>query len=69
MTFVRRYGLLAPLAAVSLAGCGLNSVPTAEENLCKCSGRGILLIEAYMDSVTWSNNGRRLTMVKRNTPE
>ena len=33
MTIVRRYGLLAPLAAVSLAGCGLNSVPTAEENV------------------------------------
>jgi LemA protein len=33
MTFVRRFGLLAPLAAVSLGGCGLNSVPTAEENV------------------------------------
>ena len=28
-----RAALLAPLAAVSLAGCGLNSVPTAEENV------------------------------------
>ena len=28
-----RTGLLAPLAAFSLAGCGLNSVPTAEENV------------------------------------
>jgi LemA protein len=27
-----RLALLAPLAAVSLAGCGINSVPTAEEN-------------------------------------
>jgi LemA protein len=26
-------GLLAPLAAFGLAGCGLNSVPTAEENV------------------------------------
>src|SRR5215218_8135609 len=33
MTLVRRFALLAPLAAVSLAGCGLNSVPTAEENV------------------------------------
>ena len=33
MTKLRRIGLLAPLAAVSLAGCGLNSVPTAEENV------------------------------------
>ena len=31
MTALRRFGLLAPIAAISLAGCGLNSVPTAEE--------------------------------------
>jgi LemA protein len=33
MSLLRRTGLLAPLAAFSLAGCGLNSVPTAEENV------------------------------------
>ena len=33
MTALRRYGLLAPLVAFSLAGCGLNSVPTAEEGV------------------------------------
>jgi len=33
MTAVRRFGLLAPIAAFSLAGCGLNSVPTAEEQV------------------------------------
>ena len=33
MTALRRFGLLAPLAAMSLAGCGLNSVPTAEEQV------------------------------------
>ena len=33
MTAHRRFGLLAPVAALSLAGCGLNSVPTAEENV------------------------------------
>ena len=33
MTAVRRIGLLAPLAALSLAGCGINSVPTAEEQV------------------------------------
>jgi serine/threonine-protein kinase RsbW len=43
--------------------------PTAEENLEKCSGRGILLIEAYMNSVEWSREGRRLRMVKRNGEE
>lgn len=40
--------------------------PTLEENLEKCSGRGILLIEAYMSSVQWSHGGRRLKMVKKN---
>ena len=40
--------------------------PTEPDNLEKCSGRGILLIEAYMTSVTWSHNGRRMHMVKRN---
>ncbi|HEY8591570.1 MAG TPA: LemA family protein [Sphingomicrobium sp.] len=33
MSGLRRFSLLAPVAAVSLAGCGLNSVPTAEENV------------------------------------
>ncbi len=33
MTALRRFGLLAPLAAFSLASCGLNSVPTAEEKV------------------------------------
>jgi LemA protein len=33
MTLIRRFGPLAPLAALSLAGCGLNSVPTAEEDV------------------------------------
>ena len=42
--------------------------PTAEENLCKCSGRGILLIEAYMNSVSWSRGGRRVRMVRYNQP-
>lgn len=33
MTGVRRSALLAPLVALSLAGCGINSVPTAEEQV------------------------------------
>ena len=33
MTTLRRFGLLAPLAAISLGGCGINSVPTAEEQV------------------------------------
>jgi LemA protein len=33
MTALHRFGLLAPVAALSLSGCGLNSVPTAEEQV------------------------------------
>ena len=33
MRLLRRLGLLAPLAALSLAGCGINSVPTADEKV------------------------------------
>ena len=33
MTALRRFGLFVPLAAMSLTACGLNSVPTAEENV------------------------------------
>ena len=40
--------------------------PTLEENLEKTSGRGVLLIEAYMDEVEWTDRGRRIRMVKHN---
>jgi serine/threonine-protein kinase RsbW len=43
--------------------------PTLDENIEKCSGRGILLIEAYMNSVYWSREGRRLHMIKKNEPD
>ena len=43
--------------------------PTLKENLEKCTGRGILLIEAYMTSVKWSHGGRRLKMIKKNEPD
>src|SRR5690349_3342083 len=33
MTVLRRLGLLAPLAAVGLAGCGINAVPTEDEKV------------------------------------
>jgi serine/threonine-protein kinase RsbW len=38
--------------------------PTSEENLEKCSGRGILLMESYMSKVAWDHGGRRVTLVK-----
>jgi len=40
--------------------------PTAEENLTKCSGRGLLLMETYMSKVNYSKKGRRVHMVKQN---
>lgn len=43
--------------------------PRARENLEKCSGRGILLIEAYMTRVEWTNKGKRLTMYRVNEPD
>jgi serine/threonine-protein kinase RsbW len=42
--------------------------PTAMENLEKCSGRGILLMEAYMSQVSWDRGGRRVRMIKDNEP-
>jgi serine/threonine-protein kinase RsbW len=43
--------------------------PCCDENLLKCSGRGILLMEAYMDKVKYSQGGRRVKMMKRNNKE
>jgi serine/threonine-protein kinase RsbW len=40
--------------------------PTKHKNLHRCSGRGILLIEAYMSEVKWDHGGRRLHMVREN---
>jgi serine/threonine-protein kinase RsbW len=40
--------------------------PTLEENLCKCSGRGILLMESYMNSVKYTKHGRRVRMIRIN---
>ena len=42
--------------------------PTTRENLEKLTGRGILLIESFMHKVEWSNQGRRLRLVRYHTP-
>jgi serine/threonine-protein kinase RsbW len=51
-------------------GCGFDRGavpdPTLDENLIKPTGRGIHLIETYMDKVQWSHGGRCLKMVRRN---
>jgi serine/threonine-protein kinase RsbW len=43
--------------------------PTLPENLEKCSGRGIHLIEAYAHEVEWSKGGRRVRMVIHDGPD
>jgi len=40
--------------------------PRADENLERLHGRGILLMEAYMNKVQWLKGGRRVRMVRRN---
>ncbi|MEQ8316756.1 MAG: ATP-binding protein [Phycisphaerales bacterium] len=37
--------------------------PTAEENLTRPGGRGLLLIRSYMSHANFKNHGRRLEMV------
>ena len=38
--------------------------PTRDENLESPYGRGLVLMKAYMDSVEFSNNGAKVTMIK-----
>ena len=38
--------------------------PTAPENVLNVSGRGILLIRTFMDSVEFNETGNRITMRK-----
>jgi serine/threonine-protein kinase RsbW len=40
--------------------------PTADENLCRCCGRGILLMRAYMSSVVFNPQGNKVTLTKFN---
>jgi len=40
--------------------------PTNDTNLEKLTGRGILLIEAYMTRVEYSNGGRRVKLIRHN---
>ena len=42
--------------------------PTADENLEKPGGRGVMLMRAYMDKVTFNRRGNRVSMVKLNRP-
>lgn len=40
--------------------------PRLAQNINRCCGRGLLLIEAYMDRVEYSRGGRRIRMIKKN---
>jgi serine/threonine-protein kinase RsbW len=52
-------------------GCGFAPEtipdPTTDENLEKPCGRGIMLMRAYMDEVSYNEKGNEVCMVKRNT--
>lgn len=42
--------------------------PTADENLEQTSGRGVLLIKAYMSRVAYNDRGNRVEMTYRKPP-
>ena len=42
--------------------------PTADENLERPCGRGIMLMRCYMDEVAFSPEGNQVSMVKRRQP-
>lgn len=39
--------------------------PTTAENLEKPNGRGVMLMRAYMDEVSFNNSGNQVCMIKR----
>ena len=47
--------------------CGIPD-PTADENLRKPCGRGIMLMRSYMDEVSYSSSGTEVLMVKYRHP-
>jgi serine/threonine-protein kinase RsbW len=66
-----KYELRSDRFAIEIAdqGAGFDPAvipdPTADENLEKPNGRGIMLMRAYMDEVGYSKDGRHVRMVKR----
>lgn len=40
--------------------------PTAEENIEKPTGRGVMLMRAYMDEVRYNKKGNQVRLTKRN---
>ncbi len=67
-----KYDIDAERAAVTITdqGTGFDLAivpdPTADENLERPSGRGIMLMFAYMDEVRYNKKGNQVHLVKRN---
>ena len=55
--------------SVEDCGCGFEPEelpdPTAEENVHRPHGRGVMLMKAYMTEVTFNQAGNRVTMTKK----
>ena len=51
---------------VSDEGCGFDYKqvpdPTKEENICKCGGRGVFLMQHLSDKIAYRNGGRTVEM-------
>jgi serine/threonine-protein kinase RsbW len=67
-----QYHITDQRAAITIEdqGSGFNSTnlpdPTADENLSRCCGRGILLMRKFMTSVIFNPAGNKVTLVKDN---
>ena len=51
---------------VSDQGCGFDPTsvpdPTCDENICKCGGRGVFLMQRLCDQIHYKDNGRTVEM-------
>ena len=51
---------------VSDQGCGFDPAsvpdPTCEENICKCGGRGVFLMQRLCDQIQYKDDGRTVEM-------
>jgi serine/threonine-protein kinase RsbW len=67
-----QYHITDQRAAITIEdqGAGFNPTeipdPTADENLSRCCGRGILLMRKFMNSVIFNPAGNKVTLVKDN---
>lgn len=58
-------------ATISDCGCGFDPEevpdPTADENLGKTCGRGVMLMKNFVDSVEYNESGNQVKMIKKKT--